>query len=54
MWSNVNKLWYLSSGTTGSLKTGPERDNGGLKEGNVHAHAICKAVFSCTKSIAHT
>ncbi len=46
MWSNVNKLWYLRSGKTSSLSTGPERDNGGLKEGNVHAHAICKAVFS--------
>ena len=46
MWNNVNKLWYLGSDTTSSSRTGPERDNGGLKEGNVHAHAISKAVFS--------
>ena len=50
MWSNVNKLWYLRSGKTSSSGTGPERDNSGLKQGNVHAHAICKAV----KSNAHT
>lgn len=47
VWRNVEpkRPWYLQSGQTSSLNTGPERDNGGLKGGENNFSLLLAVCF---------